>query len=81
MTRPTLDPYAWHVYACLRGNGRRTFGDELDFVFYVQRYTKAARGFTGEISLSPYATEAEAQGAADRANVRGPGFQYRGTYL
>jgi hypothetical protein len=79
------DVGAWNVSAALRGNGRRVFHDDRDFVFYVQRYRNFGR-YTGEIATRTWDTEREAQEAADKANAdsehgMAPEFNFRGTYL
>jgi hypothetical protein len=82
MTHPLDGP--WHVAAVLRGNGRRVYRDERDFVFYVQRYVtpQPGRKYTGDTSCRSWDTEAEAQRAADNANAfPSPDFPIRGTYL
>lgn len=82
---PTIkaDASAWHVSAVLRGTGRRTYGDERDFIFHVQRYVRPQEGrrYTGDVATRTWNTEAEAQRAADNANAGRVDFNIRGTYL
>ena len=62
---------AWHIYACLRGFGRRVYHDERDFVFHVQRYTRPGEThrYTGEIFCRTFDTETQANAACERANA------------
>jgi hypothetical protein len=74
---------AWHVYAVLRGMGKRIYRDDRDFVFHVQRYVTPQQGrcFTGEIATRTWLTRAGAQNAADAANEGLYTFNIRGAYL